>query len=261
MDCELMDAFLFGDSSSPLWGVYHPASFSVDKFEGVVLCYPFGQEYMRSHRAIRQLASMLAQKGFHVLRFDYHGTGDSALDLNQVTPKDWQANINFAIDELKDLAGVERVSLIGLRLGALLAASVAGERKDISRLVVWDPIISGESYLDELKASIAEARDSESASNYIDADTTIHFNGFSMSANYQKNLTEIDLLNENIPECRVLEIVSHESLNSDLLKKHWEVNTKFSFQNIPSPNDWNYVDNIGGILLPQDILNAVCEWI
>lgn len=256
-----MDAFLFGNSESPLWAVYHPANFSVDRFEGVVLCYPFGQEYMRSHWAMRQLASMLAQKGFHVLRFDYRGTGDSSLDLDQVTPEFWINDIDSAISELKDLTGVEKISLVGLRLGALLAATVATQRSDVGSLVVWDPIISGQKYIDELTLSIGGARDEGLNSNYIGADNTIHFNGFALSRDFQKGLIDIDLENNQVPDCRSLELVSHENTHFTCLKNSWQKNPNFEYKEVPSPNDWNYVDNIGGILLPQNILKAICDWI
>ena len=42
-------------------------------------------EYMRTHKAVRQLTMMLAKAGYHLLRFDYFGTGDSAGDGEDVT--------------------------------------------------------------------------------------------------------------------------------------------------------------------------------
>ena len=44
---------------------------------GVVLCAPFGCEWLWAHRMYRRLASALEAQGFAVLRFDYEGTGDS----------------------------------------------------------------------------------------------------------------------------------------------------------------------------------------
>ena len=73
-----MNPFFFGSSERPLYGVHHPPRERGPRESGVVLCYPMGQEYMRSHRAFRQLANLLTRKGHHVFRFDYFATGDSS---------------------------------------------------------------------------------------------------------------------------------------------------------------------------------------
>ena len=93
-----------------------------------MLCYPWGQEYLRAHRSMRLLADMIAARGCDVLRFDYSGTGDSGGDATTASFVEWESDIETAIDELKDMAGVSRVSLVGLRLGATLAARVAEGR-------------------------------------------------------------------------------------------------------------------------------------
>ena len=63
----------------------------------------------------------------------------------------WEGDIETAVEELKDITGTERVVLLGLRLGATLAASVAATRRnDVEALVLWDPIVSGEAYLQSL---------------------------------------------------------------------------------------------------------------
>ncbi len=70
-----MDVLFLGDSDAPLLGAYHRARSGVDRGIGVVLAYPFGQEYMRAHRALRLLAQALTARGVHVMRVDYRGTG------------------------------------------------------------------------------------------------------------------------------------------------------------------------------------------
>ena len=66
---------------------------------GAVLCAPWGQEYMRTHRALRQLATQLDRAGIHVFRFDYFGTGDSSGDSDAGTPLRWIEDIRSAADE------------------------------------------------------------------------------------------------------------------------------------------------------------------
>ncbi len=105
----------FGRSDSPLYGVYH-SPVSADRQHGVILCYPFGQEYMRAHRAYRHLASRLAESGLHVLRFDYRGTGDSSGDMTTADAESWIQDIGEAVQELRDTSGVSGISVLGLRL-------------------------------------------------------------------------------------------------------------------------------------------------
>ena len=61
-----------------------------------------------------QLAKRLSGIGFHVLRFDYYGTGDSAGDADEGDLRQWHDDLSAAVDELKDTAAIQMVSLIGL---------------------------------------------------------------------------------------------------------------------------------------------------
>lgn len=116
------------------------------------MCSPTSSgEYELAHPTLRLLARRLASRGYHVLRFDYFGTGDSTGDLADATQELWRIDIETAVDELKDISGVARVSLVGLRYGAALAAQVAARRRDTDRLVLWDPVFDGRGYLAELE--------------------------------------------------------------------------------------------------------------
>ena len=73
-----MEPFYFGPAGGRrLFGVFHEPPASRRRGCGVVLCYPLGTEYTSYYRAYRQLALSLAENGFHVLRFDFRGCGDS----------------------------------------------------------------------------------------------------------------------------------------------------------------------------------------
>jgi pimeloyl-ACP methyl ester carboxylesterase len=146
-----MTPFFFGEGQRRLFGVYDPAEGSNAKVpRAVVFCAPWGPEYTFSHGVFRRLALNLAAGGYHVLRFDYFGAGDSAGESTEADLEGWGTDIDTAIDELKSMAGALRVSLVGARIGAALAAEVAARRIDIDRLVLWDPVVVGRSYLDEL---------------------------------------------------------------------------------------------------------------
>jgi len=118
----------FPDGSGPLFGVRHPPLARSGRRRAALLCQPWGPEYVRTHRAFRQLAVLLAGRGFDVLRFDYFGSGDSAGDGTEATLERW----------------------VGLRLGAALALVAAGRRADVASLVLWEPFEDGEAHLAEL---------------------------------------------------------------------------------------------------------------
>jgi uncharacterized protein len=144
-----VEPHFFGSSDRRLFGVYHGPR---GRFRphGVVLCPPAPQEYMRSHSAMRRLAALLAREGFHVLRFDYYGTGDSAGDLRHASLSEWRANIVAAAHDISECSGARSISVVGFRLGASLAASVP---MAMETLVLWDPVVNGTTYLEELRAT------------------------------------------------------------------------------------------------------------
>jgi pimeloyl-ACP methyl ester carboxylesterase len=109
------------------------------------------QEYMGSHWAFRKLASSLGREGFHVLRFDYFGTGNSAGEPDEARVEDWLSDIGTAAAELADLADVRRISLVGLRLGAALAAIATQRGCEVADLVLWEPVMDGASHIRELR--------------------------------------------------------------------------------------------------------------
>jgi alpha/beta superfamily hydrolase len=147
-----VEPFFFGPAGRELFGIYHPAE-GMPKEEGAVICAPLFAEYLRCHSCLRRLAAALAARGVHVLRFDYYGTGDSYGEFEQTTPAEWEIDIRTAAAELQELSGVRRVRLIGVRLGATLAARVAVKLPSVQRVILWDPIVDGAAYLRQLEAT------------------------------------------------------------------------------------------------------------
>jgi uncharacterized protein len=118
----------------------------------VLLCNPFGEEAVRAHRAYRVLARRLDEAGYPTLRFDYAGTGDSSGDSADFGIADWVDDIALAAETLRRDSGHARVALVGLRLGATLAALCA--QRGLLRpahLLLWDPVIDGAQYLRDLE--------------------------------------------------------------------------------------------------------------
>jgi dienelactone hydrolase len=142
-----------GSTGRYLFAWHHVARDEVRRGAAVVLCPPLGFEYICVYRSWRILAQELAGLGFDVLRFDYHGTGDSAGDPEEPGRLDaWLLSIERAIVEARAIAGTDHLALVGLRLGATLAVEAAVARGGVPRLVLWSPFSSGRAYMRELKA-------------------------------------------------------------------------------------------------------------
>ncbi|HET9576195.1 MAG TPA: amino acid adenylation domain-containing protein [Usitatibacter sp.] len=147
-----LEPFHFGNAERKLFGlIRRPAGTA--RAVGVVLCPPHAHEYVRTHRAFRELAQRLAQSGFPVLSFDYFGTGDSFGEYEDARLAGWEQDATAAIDELERRAQVDSVCIVGLRLGATIALSVAA-REDVRAAALWDPIAHG----DDVAAELAEIR-------------------------------------------------------------------------------------------------------
>lgn len=140
--------FYFGPSERPLFGWLHLPNGSECRNVGVVVCNPLGYEYVCAHRTIKHFARTAAANGWPALRFDYDGTGDSAgSDLDGERLRHWMRSIHAAIDELKGRTGVHSICLVGIRLGATLAAIVAAERTDVLGIASIAPIPKVRTYL------------------------------------------------------------------------------------------------------------------
>lgn len=143
----------FGSSERRLFGLYESAGAPSRNARAVLFCHAWGTEYINSYRAMRFAASRLVAAGFCTLRFDYYGSGDSEGESSEADLSGWEADIETAMDELRELSQARSVALFGIRLGATLAARVAARMPGaVSRVVLWDPIVVGATYVEELAA-------------------------------------------------------------------------------------------------------------
>ena len=110
-----MTPFFFGPPDRRLYGVYHPPAATQRTTQQVLLCPPFGQEAVRVHQLYRLLADQLAREGRHVMRFDYHATGESAGADTEATVHGWRDDILMAHDELSRRTRAQTTTWLGCR--------------------------------------------------------------------------------------------------------------------------------------------------
>jgi alpha-beta hydrolase superfamily lysophospholipase len=216
---ELAQALYFGSNGKSLFGWLHLSPDEhADRKLGLVICNPFGYEATCAHRSIRAFAETAANLGIPALRFDYLGTGDSE-DIEPQADQIgvWSQDIVAAITELQRSTGVERVCLLGIRLGALLATLAAKQCRVVSSVILVAPIVSGPRYLRQLRTTRLAARLSEqsagsSAAASADAHTSMDVSGFALSAATIDALAIIELTSLHSPPAPQILIIDAETL-------------------------------------------------
>jgi alpha-beta hydrolase superfamily lysophospholipase len=178
----------FGPADRPLYGWVSVPADGLAR-GGAVLAPPMGEEHRAAHRTFRRLAESLAEQGIVALRFDYDGTGDSAgLQDDPDRVAAWLSSVEAARQYVLDL-GVADVSAVGMRLGGTLVGCQAATSTPFRSLVLWDPCLSGRTFLREGEALFAlgegDGRDHQ--------DGLRHTPGFQYDAATAKAMRTIDL--------------------------------------------------------------------
>jgi len=181
---------LFGALTMPPEGVaVHDA--------GVVICSPIGHEESSAYRPLRGLAHQLALGGHPTLRFDLPGVGDSlGEDTDEGLLGSWLASIATAVETLRTETGVATVALVGVRLGATLAALAAAREVAVDELVLWEPPVRGKAYVREMRAfnALARREETEPSVPYDPLpEGAVEASGFLIAPTTVDDLSQVDL--------------------------------------------------------------------
>jgi len=195
--------YFFANQAYRLFGILHRPHAGESRGHGVVICYPCFEEKLWTHRVFVRLARELAGLGFHVLRFDYMGHGDSEGDFQHSTVTSRLSDIQCAVGEMRRAIGRDAaVSLLGMRFGATLAASHAEQDGHIASLVLWDPVTDGGTYLQEVllsnlatqSAVYQEIRHTrEDLVAQMMAGQTVNIEGYEMSRQFYEEGSRLNL--------------------------------------------------------------------
>lgn len=111
---------------------------------------PFGEEMNRARRMAAVQARDLAQRGIGVLCVDLFGTGESEGDFGDARWEYWLNDVAVALQWLRQ-RGQGEISILGLRLGALLALDYLHlEQDSVHSVVLWQPPPTGERHATEI---------------------------------------------------------------------------------------------------------------
>lgn len=110
---------------------------------------PFAEELNKSRRMLAMLGHALSQRGVGVMIPDLYGTGDSAGDFKDARWESWLTDLERCAEWLR-AEGVQRISILGVRLGAILASEFSHRLGDTCHdMLFWHPVVSGRQALNQ----------------------------------------------------------------------------------------------------------------
>ncbi len=257
---ETIAPLYFGPDSS-LYGCYNLTA-DYRHAPAVLICQPTGHEYERCHRAMRQLAVQSAKKGISAMRFDYYATGDSAGNCEELSLSRMRLDMQQAIKHCCEKTGVEQLAVVGIRLGATLAAQLASSCTEIDSLVLYAPVFDGETLLAEW---LRDQEDFYAGFSFqLKKPEAGEILGFPVTERFKKELAQ-----KITPEApgpalkRVLIFIDHADSNSAALKYWLE---KYQNQGIEATVE--VIDNIAiwrrepmEAIVPVKAIRRIVRWI
>ena len=203
----------------PLYGMMHDPGSGA---RGLMLvCAPLFEERKSAHRPLVEWARAACDAGWRTLRFDYRGCGDSSGSFREATMDDWDLDVLAAAEELRKTAPDAPLVVLGLRMGACLAARLSAVCA-VDAMVFWEPVLNGHAYLMEtlrkklMKDMLTDggARQSRDALiEALEAGQQIDVDGYALAPGLYHGMKQLDLLSETGAASRraLLMHVSHRA--------------------------------------------------
>jgi alpha-beta hydrolase superfamily lysophospholipase len=201
-----------GQAGLQSFGLFHAADSQHASDHALLICPSFGTEDVNAYLSLRLLAEATASAGIPTLRLDYVGCGQADGDAD--TPglfMAWQDSIVEAVAALRTLSGARRISVLGLRLGALLASLAAPRCGGLNDLIAVAPVVSGRAYVREMKA-LHMAGLAGLTLPASDAPAVFESGGFVMAEATHQALSAVDLLKLDAPPTARMLVIERDDL-------------------------------------------------
>lgn len=240
---------------------------------GVVLCNAFGEERKSSALVMARLARAVAAAGRLALRFDYYGCGDSEGEFAEATARTRLEDVQAAAQHLRRQAGDDRVVLLGLRLGATLAARAAEETPDCAGLALVEPVADGVAYFDgQVRRSLVRKMLTRGTSGSSGAemrrrlgsdDSTLDLDGFAVGASTYRELGALGIRAGEVGfagPVLVCQVHFKDAARPELeavCDAYRQAGAAVSFARLVLPPFWNRIE----ITLAPELDEAVTAWL
>src|SRR5579863_10183513 len=230
-------SFFLPGTAGNLFAMYYPPAETGLDSGSVLYVHPFAGEMFASRNVISVLARELAGAGLGVLTVDLYGCGDSGGDFSDARWEIWRDDLAVPVRWLQ-AQGQDRISLWGLRLGALLAMDFAVRSQETyERIVLWQPVLSGRNMLTQFfRMNLDEADRGLPAGQLTDAE-----------------------LRKSLPAAQNVEVAGYE-LSWELIRAIDRMEIAPLAKSVSGPIYWTEFREHTETPLQTDSLRVIEEW-
>ena len=183
------------------------------------------------------------------------GHGDSEGDFQENDIQTQVSDIQCAVSVIKEKCGIDTVGILGLRLGATLAALSEEDKAHSSFMILWEPIINIHNYLKRsLRSNLATQMASYKEIKYTREDMinkfmnghNVNIDGYEVSASFYKQAMTVDLGKKSIRYSKPVYVAHISNTYSqaasnkinELYQKYYHLNSKTKFEIINERPFW-----------------------
>jgi len=182
---------VFENEGQKLYGMLHLPE-GVEGVPAVALFHGFTGTKIEPHRIFVKMARRLMFHGIAALRFDFRGSGESEGDFVDMTVEGEISDALRALDFLQAQPEIDsdRLGVLGLSLGGLVAACVAGRDARVKSLALWAPLGLVE------EVSFMGEEDQQSAQQQLAERGFIDWGGNCLGADFIEGFPKVNPLKE-----------------------------------------------------------------
>lgn len=233
-----VETFFINTRQRQLYGVTQAPSPDNDNGTGILLVPPLGNEQRRCQRPFRTMMQQIAREGFHLMRFDWRGTGNSSGNSSSIDELAlWEEDLQDAATHLSQ--SVNSIHIISVRMGAMITARLNLQSLPVAGYHLWDPVFQGSQWLKEmqqLQQGICTDTYRFLFKRKALTNAFHEFAGLSINPLLYRQLQNINLANalsSNPPAVPVHLLTTGNCTHLDKLPEHIDIHTDCE------PNAWN----------------------
>jgi dipeptidyl aminopeptidase/acylaminoacyl peptidase len=242
---------VFENEGQRLYGMLHLPD-GEDTVPVVALFHGCKGTRIEPHRIFVKMARELMVHGIAALRFDFRGSGESEGDFVDMTVEgeisDAIASMNFL--QIQPELDPDRIGVLGLSLGGLVAACVAGRDTRVKSLALWAAL----SLVEEVSFLADERHQRQLAEwGFID------WEGNLMGASFLEELAQMQPL-EGVAHYQGPALIIHGTSDESL-----RVQNALAYQNaIPGRTELHIVESAGHTFdsheWEEEVIEGTREW-